>query len=570
MEQITYRITLDAHKNGIQRTLQGFETSDKLSRKVVVNLMENGDTYEIPKDHVVAAVYVTTPSANEPSINECTIEGNTVVYDVLPIVEEGITEMQIKLIESRPAGAKKVLVSARFAVEVAKSHGDEGAEQTQTFTALENALASALSVYNGRLMNIEIDDTCMFRAYYADGSVYESDALNKVVYTGDARLARSWAIGGTGMRDDEDTNNSMYYSKVSKSAALDANNSAEKTEEILAEAIKRTTYTIFQVDYEAGDLIYLTSNYDFSIDPETGELEVDGGKNYTPEDLVGEMVDEFIDMKSQEIDYDVREAKNIAKGKNMAKVFNTTEEMIAWLSNEENKGECSVGDNLYILSVAVPDWWVSEVLEEVDEETGWYYKISQLETQKVDVNEIITELGVRFNQETGFVEVYNADEWVEWKQTGLVQMLIYKNGNTFSEITGGYEKVKLDDNMQMGTATFDPNLDGSIYTTFTNNGIRLQTVNKNIDLSLYSKMEVDYSIVCTGNSAASNYAKFSLISESGTVLGVKEFTNTEMDADPNGTVTIDISGDRQKAYFELLSTYSGTATINITRIAFIR
>ena len=148
MEQITYRITLDAHKNGIQRTLQGFETSDKLSRKVVVNLMENGDTYEIPRDHVVAAVYVTTPSANEPSINECTIEGNTVVYDVLPIVEEGITEMQIKLIESRPAGAKKVLMSARFAVEVAESHGDEGAEQTQTFTALENALASALSVYN--------------------------------------------------------------------------------------------------------------------------------------------------------------------------------------------------------------------------------------------------------------------------------------------------------------------------------------------------------------------------------------------------------------------------------------
>ena len=105
MERITYRITLDAHKNGIQRTLQGFETANNMSRRIAVNLVAGSDTYEIPLDHVVAMVYVTTPNATEPSINECIIEDNTIIYDVLPIVEEGITEMQIKLITVDANGA---------------------------------------------------------------------------------------------------------------------------------------------------------------------------------------------------------------------------------------------------------------------------------------------------------------------------------------------------------------------------------------------------------------------------------------------------------------------------------
>ena len=120
MEQIIYRITLDAHKNGIQRTLQGFETADNMARRIAINLTAGGDTYEIPYDHVTALIYITEPSAKEPSINECAIDGNTILYDVLPIVEEGITEMQVKLIETSMDGAKRVIAAPRFAVEVTK------------------------------------------------------------------------------------------------------------------------------------------------------------------------------------------------------------------------------------------------------------------------------------------------------------------------------------------------------------------------------------------------------------------------------------------------------------------
>lgn len=180
MEKIIYRKTLDVHKNGIQFTLQGFETADNLSRCIEINLSASGDTYELPLEGVVALMYITTPDAEEPSIEECTIKDNTIVYDVLPIVEEGITEMQLKLIGTNYDGAKAVLVAPRFAIEVEKSNTeDEDAEQTTTYTALENAVAKASAVYHSRLVRIEFDETCVFRAYYADGSAYESDDVQR-------------------------------------------------------------------------------------------------------------------------------------------------------------------------------------------------------------------------------------------------------------------------------------------------------------------------------------------------------------------------------------------------------
>ena len=106
MEKITYRKTLDAHKNGIQFTLQGFETADNMSRVIEISLMASGDTVDIPLEGVVAMMYVITPSAKEPSINYCSIRGNTVVYEVQPITEEGMTEMQLKLIQSDIYGAR--------------------------------------------------------------------------------------------------------------------------------------------------------------------------------------------------------------------------------------------------------------------------------------------------------------------------------------------------------------------------------------------------------------------------------------------------------------------------------
>lgn len=96
-----------------------------------------------------------------------------------------------------------------------------------------------------------------------------------------------------------------------------------------------------------------------------------------------------IDSKVTEVNDKVDVATNIAKGRNQAHVFNTTAEMQEWLSDSENKGLLNKGDNIYIVELDVSDWWVAEVLEEADAETGYYYKIAQLETQKVDLSNYI-------------------------------------------------------------------------------------------------------------------------------------------------------------------------------------
>ena len=432
MERITYRITLDAHRSGVQRTLQGFETADILARRISIGLVSGSDTYDLPMTNVVAMMYVTTPSAKKPSINECVIDGNTIIYDVEKIVEEGITEMQLKVIETSPEGAKKVLLSPRFAVEVTKSNtNDAGAVQTATFTALEQAVAKAEATYESRLLRVVIEDDCVFKAYYADGTVYENDYFRDAMYNGNALLSQSYAVGGAGVRQGEDIDNSKYYSNVSRSASEDAKKVYEDSHELMLETQKQANYTYFNLNFETGNLGYISTNVDFNINKETGELETTRDATYTPEEVIASNVDAFINEKSQEIDGRISNAENnivstntridnvqndvastneridsveaLAKGRTLALSFDTYMDMVRAVN--ETMTDWNVGQNIYIVSSDVPDLWVSGISESwvtstYDDDNGFAdylrengyiqignYVLLPLETEKVDLSE---------------------------------------------------------------------------------------------------------------------------------------------------------------------------------------
>lgn len=294
MERIMYRKTLDVHKNGIQFLLQGFETADNLSRVIEISLMASGDAIDFPLENIEALMYVKTQSATEPSINSCIIRDNKVVYDVLPIVEEGITIMQLKIIETSVDGAKNILASPKFAVEVTKSDADDGnAEQTTTFTALEDAIATAKAVYDERFLRMELSSDCIFRAYYADGTVYETDVLKRLFLNGNVLLSESFAHGSTGVRAGEDTDNSMYYSNVSKSEAINATNMVEVGKEILEETKLHGMYTAFSVDFETGKVEYVSPSFKFKVNNETGELDAEG-QTYTFDKEIQRVVDAWL------------------------------------------------------------------------------------------------------------------------------------------------------------------------------------------------------------------------------------------------------------------------------------
>lgn len=99
-----------------------------------------------------------------------------------------------------------------------------------------------------------------------------------------------------------------------------------------------------------------------------------------------------INTRIDEVQEQAETATNIAKGRNQAHVFATTADMQTWLSNATNKGLWQKGDNIYIVELDVPDWWIAEVLDKVDADTGYYYKIAQLETQKVDLTNIEADI----------------------------------------------------------------------------------------------------------------------------------------------------------------------------------
>lgn len=332
MERIVYRKTLDAHKNGVQFTLQGFETADNISRRIEISLMASGDTIDIPLEQIKAMMYVTTPYATEPSINDCTIKDNKIIYDVLPIVEEGITEMQLKLIETSVEGAKSVLATPRFAVEVTKGNADdEDAMQTTSFTALEDAVAKATEVYASRLLRIELDSDCMFRAYYADGNVYETDILKELFLKGEALLSQSYARGGTGVRTGEDTDNSMYYSNVSKSASIQAEDSRAKSQEALDETRKHSLYTAFSVDFNTGEVKYISPSFKFNINEETGELNAEG-EAFVPEETIDAIVREWLANETSKLDDMVKletKAREIADKSLEERILNTLNNTIS-------------------------------------------------------------------------------------------------------------------------------------------------------------------------------------------------------------------------------------------------
>ena len=324
MELIKYRKTLDVHKNGVQFMLQGFQTADNMSRVIEISLMASGDAIDFPLERIVAMMYVTTPGAEESSINSCTIKDNKVIYDVLPIVEEGITKMQLKIIEASPDGAKRVLCAPEFAVEVTKSGADdESVEQTTTFTALEDAVAKAKTVYDERFLRMKLTSDCIFKAYYADGTTYETDLLKKLFHEGNSVLAESFAKGGTGVRAKEDIDNSMYYSNVSKSEALNAKDIMENSEEILEEVRLHGVYTAFKVDFETGDVEYVSPSFNFKVNIETGELETEG-QSYTFDDEIGRVVSDWL------------KANNIVLA-DLQKISDTHSKDIAELKEETNK-----------------------------------------------------------------------------------------------------------------------------------------------------------------------------------------------------------------------------------------
>lgn len=91
-----------------------------------------------------------------------------------------------------------------------------------------------------------------------------------------ANLSKSYAVGGSGIRDGEDTDNSKYYSEQSKISTDTAKEYMDKSKEYMEDTAKflNATAPNFHVDFDDGRLKYnKDSSYSFSINADSGDME---------------------------------------------------------------------------------------------------------------------------------------------------------------------------------------------------------------------------------------------------------------------------------------------------------
>jgi hypothetical protein len=91
--------------------------------------------------------------------------------------------------------------------------------------------------------------------------------------TDSATLSRSWAVGGTGIRTGEDSDNSKFYAQTSGANATLAEQYAGDAEGAVETIRQLTIETTFSVDFTTGELLYTSPGFTFEVNTTTGNLD---------------------------------------------------------------------------------------------------------------------------------------------------------------------------------------------------------------------------------------------------------------------------------------------------------
>lgn len=94
-----------------------------------------------------------------------------------------------------------------------------------------------------------------------------------------ARLSESWAVGGTGTRAGEDTDNSKYYSERSRASSEEAKGYVDEVEQKGNEAVDKIEKALdvltpsFLIDLSTGHILYDDAVFMFEVNRQNGHLE---------------------------------------------------------------------------------------------------------------------------------------------------------------------------------------------------------------------------------------------------------------------------------------------------------
>ena len=168
--------------------------------------------------------------------------------DVLYAWKKEVYEHIEPLVVSAETSAKIASESAKNALE---SEENSKISETNAKESEENAKESEINAKNSE--NIALTK--------ADESLVN------------ANLSKSYAVGGTGTRDGEDSDNSKFYSEQAGSITSNALDNLKEVGNAIEEFEKKLTNSTFTVNTETGNLEYEDPNHTFTVNEQTGNLE---------------------------------------------------------------------------------------------------------------------------------------------------------------------------------------------------------------------------------------------------------------------------------------------------------
>lgn len=203
----------------------------------------------------------------------------TVSGDMYVALDDGTNTKKAKIVDLNAASAEN---AQTYAQNAANSATAAASSATQAQTAAQSIQASIITA------------TSQLQGYVDEAadsarSAANSEATIRTLITSDyAKTAKSYAVGDTGYREGENTDNAAFYCREAQGSAESASISANtatsaasdvarvsaEAEALMAETRIYLTQVSFSVDFTTGNLMYTpTEAYDFTINTDTGNLE---------------------------------------------------------------------------------------------------------------------------------------------------------------------------------------------------------------------------------------------------------------------------------------------------------
>ena len=233
------KLSLDFNKNEVK--IIGINQYDVNSRSVKITCTENGIPVIINSSTHTAQLKLMT-SKNHMFLNRdcCEIQSDgtiLVTFEQSMMYDAGKAAAQILITSNTNEG--ELLSTVQFGVVVRDSvfddetyikDYDEYSELSELLTELRSAVAHVDEyVERAETAADESEDSATLSQSYAVGGTGTrpgEDTDNAKYYSehvgAEATESESWAVGGTGTRTGEDTDNSKYYSEQSSDYADDA------------------------------------------------------------------------------------------------------------------------------------------------------------------------------------------------------------------------------------------------------------------------------------------------------------------------------------------------------------